>query len=645
MSRLRLLPTMLLATCLAATGARAQSWIGTGTPVVTAPGEQVAVRACSDGADGVYVTWADFRGADADIYLQHLDANGAVVAGWPSSGLAVCAAIRQQLGPVLIADGAGGVYVAWTDYRTNSADVFLTRIQADGTRAAGWSADGDAVSSQVAIRTNPQLALAPGGGVYVAFERATSSLDVFLTRLDGSAVRASGWPVAGLALTTSAADEDSPVIATDATGACVAVWVNEDVNGGDLRGARVWPNGVLASGWTAADGRELLPTAGLQSDARLVTRADGGLLVYFLDHSQPGNTQVRATGVDSAGTALAGWNDPAGAAILVLASRDAVDFSVCGDGADGAVAVAREYDPAQDHATLHAIRHDASHTLAWPDTVQLTLPGVTSPAALVRDSQGGFLVAYADTFASSAGQDVRMIRLAAADGAIAGGWSAGTGNAVCIEPGEQFAPVIVASGSGSGIAAWIDGRGADLDVYAARVGADGAVPALASLVSASVRDGCVELLWYSGAAGATAATVERRSPDGAWAVLASVIRDGDGRYAFTDHDVRAGARYGYRLRSGAAAGPAVWVDLPADAPLGLALVRSGAGATEFAVTLGSAAPAMFQWYDISGRLRHEVPLAGAGTHAVRVPGSAPGIYLARVSQAGTSATLKCRLLR
>ncbi len=631
---------------LAAPTASGQSWIGTGTPIATATGAQVGARSCADGADGVYVAWVDFRGPDADLYLQHLDADGAVVAGWPIDGLAVCTAIRQQLDPALLPDGTGGVYLAWTDFRTSSSDVYLTRLRANGTRASGWSAQGDLVSSQIAIRRTPRLSLDPASGVYVAFERVTLSLDIFLTRIDSTGVKAPGWPIPGIALTSSVADEDTPAIATDAAGACVVAWVNEALNDGDLRAARVWPNGTVATGWSAADGLDVLPTPGAQTDVQLVTRADGGVLLYFLDDAQgPGNTDVRATGVDSSGVALTGWSGSVG--ILTAVATDVLDFAVRGDGGNGAVAVSREYDLVDDISHLLAIRHDASHTLAWPDTVLLTTTGVTTAPVMVRDSQGAFLVAFADTFPGHNAQDLHAIRIAAADGSVLGGWNAGTGNAVCTESGDQSSPVLVPSANGSGIVAWTDGRGSDLDVYAARVGADGVVPTQLALASFTARHDAVELVWFAGVVGVETVTLERREDEGVWVPLRTVLRDGDGRFVCVDREVRAGARYDYRVRTGADVSESIRVFVPFPNRLALSIGNPSLGEVQGRITLASDADAELTLLDITGRVRHRQPLRGAGVHAFALAGTVlePGVYLAELRQAGSSATTKFAVVR
>src|SRR5262249_31819362 len=118
-------------------------WPAAGLRVSTGAGAQTLPALATDGADGLLVTWCDLRSPTGDIYAQRIDAAGSVATGWPAGGLAVCADPGSQYEPAILADGVGGAYVAWEDYRTaDQADVYASRITAAGQRAEGWGADG-----------------------------------------------------------------------------------------------------------------------------------------------------------------------------------------------------------------------------------------------------------------------------------------------------------------------------------------------------------------------------------------------------------------------------------------------------------------------------------------------------------------------
>lgn len=93
-------------------------WTAAGAPVVTAADSQSAFDIVSGGPSGVFVSWTDARADSTDIYAQHLDGTGAPTG--TVDGLEVCTNEDYQSASTIAGDGAGGVIVAWYDYRNNT---------------------------------------------------------------------------------------------------------------------------------------------------------------------------------------------------------------------------------------------------------------------------------------------------------------------------------------------------------------------------------------------------------------------------------------------------------------------------------------------------------------------------------------------
>ena len=110
-------------------GSGACQWAAGGTPVCVVSDYQYLPVIASDGAGGSVVCWVDSRGADWDIYAQHLDATGNSL--WTENGSLVCSADGLQNWPVITADGSGGAVMAWYDNRPSAGlygDVYAQRI-------------------------------------------------------------------------------------------------------------------------------------------------------------------------------------------------------------------------------------------------------------------------------------------------------------------------------------------------------------------------------------------------------------------------------------------------------------------------------------------------------------------------------------
>ncbi len=73
----------------------------------------------------------------------------ALAAQWsndPKVNTPVCVAPGTQSNPVVAGDGAGGAYIAWTDYRGTRPQVYLQRLDAEGY--AQWNVNGIPVYPQ-----------------------------------------------------------------------------------------------------------------------------------------------------------------------------------------------------------------------------------------------------------------------------------------------------------------------------------------------------------------------------------------------------------------------------------------------------------------------------------------------------------------
>lgn len=153
--------------------------VATGTPGF--PSSEVASSIVSDGAGGAILVWDDHRlgtGAVTDIYAQHINSAGTRL--WPANGLAVCAADNVQNSSSLIADGSGGAYFTWADYRSGSPGVYGQRLDAAGSVL--WATDGTLLHAS-GLDQRPSIAPDAGGAV-IYYDEIVSSLDVHATRVD-----------------------------------------------------------------------------------------------------------------------------------------------------------------------------------------------------------------------------------------------------------------------------------------------------------------------------------------------------------------------------------------------------------------------------------------------------------------------------
>jgi len=164
---------------------RVPGWGFYGQPVCDAAGEQSQSQLASDGTGGIWVVWKDQRTELAgDLRFSHVLGNGQFAAGFNSSGTELVTAPGVQADAALTGDGAGGCFVVWRDERNGNADIYAQHVLANGTLSAGWAVNGRALTTAAGTQDQPSIASVAGGRAIVAWRDARSGA----TRIYGQAI-------------------------------------------------------------------------------------------------------------------------------------------------------------------------------------------------------------------------------------------------------------------------------------------------------------------------------------------------------------------------------------------------------------------------------------------------------------------------
>jgi hypothetical protein len=129
---------------------------------------------CPDGTGGAYVAWTDYRDStgtgEGDIYAQHVLGDGTFAPVWPVDGLAICTAPGDQRSPIVSGDGQGGLLLTWQDARNGQHDIYAQRVDASGSAATSWPANGIAVCTADGDQRTPQIINDGALGAIIAWE-------------------------------------------------------------------------------------------------------------------------------------------------------------------------------------------------------------------------------------------------------------------------------------------------------------------------------------------------------------------------------------------------------------------------------------------------------------------------------------------
>jgi hypothetical protein len=531
--RIRVARWMVASTLCLASAARAD-WSPNGVPVCTAAGDQQSIAIASDGAGGAFVAWTDFRTGTGKIYLQHLASTGSVVSPWPADGMRVSNTlpVTSEDLPRIVSDDSGGVMVAWAALNaTTGWDILALRLTGSGAIAPGW----DAYGFPVCTLDNQELpsGMAPdgSGGAYIVWRQAISTTNYARAQhLLASGQLAPGWPWNGLqALWGSTGGlPRSPTVAPDG-------------RGGARMGYQPAASVVFSS---KLDFTEVLQnlggngivsnTTGLRSITVPVADSTGGTFFLFPDYRNGSTSDVygQHITVNGYGDPTLAWGNEGLPVCTAPGNQSSVVVAV--DRRGGVLATWQ--DMRSGHGQIYGQHLSGLGVAAagW-DTggsrLGATDGGEASPT-LVDDVLGGGYVAWEDT--RGADSDIYAVHFDSTGHAVSG-WPPG-GSPVCSVAGDQSAVKAVLDGSGGAIVAWTDHRGASYDIYAQHLSPHGI--------------GTVDVRSSGPRVPALAMGAPTPNPAStAWSVGFTLSRDGEAALVVTD--IR-GAIVTRRLVSGAA---------------------------------------------------------------------------------------------
>ncbi len=452
-------------------------WLVNGTSVCAASGIQAFPSSASDGSGGVLVAWSDARSpGDWNVFVQRMTRAGVNAPGWPANGVPACLASGAQgvtSGLCIGGDGAGGAFIAWGDRRGADVDVYAQHINALGAVSPGWPVDGYPVCVASGDQTIPVIATDGTGGLYVAWSDTRNGVNpqVFVQRVVNGPSISPGWPTNGKHIDGQAGDNRCPAIAANEAGVFVA-W--SEISRVALQ--HVTMQGTLFPSWPALGATVGPDSCGL-GDVRAILDSSGGVFVTWAGQPASCGTlqfvgDIFAQRITALGQPAPGW--PSAGVVVCNSSWTQSEPRAIANGSGGLLVTWCNEDVSDLNA--QCLSSFAQTTVGWPQnpgTLVSTSPALKGCPDLASDGSGGAIITWYDEFGIYA-------QRVTGTGGIASGWPS-QGLAVCTAPNLQDQPTIVSDGAGGALIAWRDARNsppgqAVTDIYAQRIDGAGIIP-------------------------------------------------------------------------------------------------------------------------------------------------------------------------
>lgn len=475
-------------------------------PISVQTNLQYAASITTDGAGGAIIVWSDWRSGEGDVYAQRINAAGQVL--WDADGKAVCTATGNQSFPTIYSDAAGGAFIVWQDNRGANQDIYMQRIDANGN--ALWTANGIAVCNAAGTQYNPNVLNLGGGACMVAWhdDRTSANSDVYMQKINNDGTAA--WAANGVLISNASGYQQYPKMTTDAAGGAIVVWQDSRSGGSnyDIYAQRIDATGAVQ--WTA-NGVAVCTASGMQGDAELLADGAGGALIVWEDYRPGTSSDVYMQRINNNGVAQ--WNSNGNA--ICTAANYQNDPKLVSDGNGGAIITWFDYRSDGGSFTnfdIYAQRVSSAGAFEWT-SYTTGLPVCTSAGRqqlpqIVTDGTGGAIIAWQDN--RNGNNDVYAARVSA-DGSTP--WTT-NGVVIANAANGQDNPVLVSDGSNGAIVAWADNRNSNYDLYASRIFAGGTLPIVLNSFTGKKVGATNELNWVIDATAAHYQAVLQVSSDG-----------------------------------------------------------------------------------------------------------------------------------
>jgi hypothetical protein len=307
-------------------------WTANGIPVCTVVFEQNTISMISDGLGGAIFTWQDYRSNSgfADIYAQRVNASGVML--WTSNGTNICNEASDQLGPKIVSDGSAGAFITWYDKRAGNFDIYTQRIASGG--AVQWTTNGVATCTMATDQVDPDICSDGADGIIVVWSdfRSTTDFNIYAQRVGPSG--AIIWTVDGVVINNNVAyAQINPMIVSDNLNGAIISWTDYRTGiTADIYAQRISPQGAVQ--WTPT-GVIICTADGDQLVSKLTSDGNNGAYITWEDHRNAGNSDIYAQRIAS-NSAL---NWAATGFAICTENNDQLNPAILSNGSQGAIVV------------------------------------------------------------------------------------------------------------------------------------------------------------------------------------------------------------------------------------------------------------------------------------------------------------------
>lgn len=252
-------------------------WTPNGVVITIANYEQRNHKLVSDGVGGAIITWEDwgFQNINLDIMAQRITGNGNV--NWTPNGIDICNAIYSQQNLQIISNGSGGAIITWEDERYGDNDIYAQNINIDGN--IKWKNNGLCICNESNEQDVPQICSDGAGGVFITWsDKRYGYSDIYAQKVNSKGNIQ--WQDNGRVICSEEYKQQQVDICSDGKGGAVITWMDNRTLNCDIYAQWIDRDGLAKMD---LNGRAICTVDGYQFQPIIINLGSGGVLICWED--------------------------------------------------------------------------------------------------------------------------------------------------------------------------------------------------------------------------------------------------------------------------------------------------------------------------------------------------------------------------
>ncbi len=520
--------------------------------------DQTNPQIIKDGQGGAIIVWEDKRqGNYWNIYAQRININGETV--WKKDGIQIGfnnEATVPITNPLVVNDGQGGAFIAWTNIRNELKDppesgiiqyveLYIQKIDSDGNPE--WQEGGFPILPGHPLGQAKLVADGAGGVIIAGHDGRDESTDTDIYAQRISANGSIVWNINGMPVCRANEKQFGLQMVADGYGGAVIIW-KDYRNGRSLPSAEdIYAQRINANGdalWQT-NGVPICTSENVQKAGVITNDGQNSFIIAWQDmRFSSGLYDIYAQKININGVIQ--WQNN-GIPICTTFGYQGVPLVVA-DGSGGAII--GWADGRYQNADIFAQKIDTNGIHQWirNGVAVCRKSGNQDYSVIISDDQGGAIFSWQDD--SGVDYDIYAQKISN-NGIIQ--WDT-NGFEICGEVENQGYPAIISDDNYGAIITWKDNRWSDdTDIYAEHIINDGTVPVELMEFYTIVNENTIRILWKTVTeTNNFGFEIERSIDNKNFEKIAFINGQATTvdpqNYEFIDKDITFGTLYYYRLK-------------------------------------------------------------------------------------------------